>query len=126
MNHMLKAYKMADRQATAETDDPHMLVSVLFDELIRRVEGFLALQNGSTADLEKRNEHFGKALSILHALQSSLDFERGKDISDNLFRIYEYARQQLLVCLRSGKTDGLHTALDSLKEISSAWKAMKA
>ena len=126
MNHMLKAYKMADRQATAETDDPHMLVSVLFDELIRRVEGFLALQNGSTADLEKRNEHFGKALSILHALQSSLDFDRGKDISDNLFRIYEYARQQLLVCLRSGKTDGLDTALDSLKEISSAWKAMKA
>ena len=123
---MLKAYKMADRQATAETDDPHMLVSVLFDELIRRVEAFLALQDGSAADLEKRNEHFGKALSILHALQSSLDFERGKDISDNLFRIYEYARQQLLVCVRSGKTEGLDTALDSLREISSAWKAMKA
>ena len=99
MNHMLKAYKMADRQATAETDDPHMLVSVLFDELIRRVEAFLALQDGSAADLEKRNEHFGKALSILHALQSSL---------------------------RSGKTEGLDTALDSLREISSAWKAMKA
>ena len=125
MNHMLKAYKIADRQATAETDDPHMLVCVLFDELIRRVEAFRVLHDGASEDLEKRNEHFGKALAILHALQSSLDFERGKDISDNLFRIYEYARQQLLVCVRGGRADGLDTALDSLKEIRTAWKAMK-
>ena len=116
---------MADRQATAETDDPHMLVSVLFDELIRRGRRSWRFRMGHQRTLRSETNILERPCPF-DALQSSLDFERGKDISDNLFRIYEYARQQLLVCVRSGKTDGLDTALDSLKEISLAWKAMKA
>ena len=37
-----------------------------------------------------------RALTIIYALQSSLDFEQGGEIAENLFRLYEYARQQVI------------------------------
>ena len=38
----MKAYHQADREAAAESESPHEMISVLFDELIRRMEAFKA------------------------------------------------------------------------------------
>ena len=37
----------------------------------------------------------------------SLDFEKGGEIANNLFKLYEYSRYQLLDCLQSGEMGGL-------------------
>jgi len=67
------------------------------------------------------NEHFVRALTILYGLQSSLDFENGGEIADNLYRLYEYARQQLLLTARGEDMAGVSAAIDAMENIREAW-----
>ena len=47
---------------------------------------------GDEISLRKRNDAYARSISILHVLQTSLDFENGEEIADNLFLLYEFAR----------------------------------
>ena len=121
----MKAYHQADREAAAESESPHEMISVLFDELIRRMEAFKAnMLDDSKEKIEDRSQHYGRSISLLHALQMSLDFEKGGEIANNLFKLYEYSRYQLLNCLQSGEMGGLEVSIASLKEIREAWQKM--
>ena len=78
----MKAYHQADREAAAESESPHEMISVLFDELIRRMEAFKAnMLDDSKEKIEERSQHYGRSISLLHALQMSLDFEKGGEIA---------------------------------------------
>ena len=69
---------------------------------------------------------FSRALTILYGLQSSLNFDEGGEIAENLFRLYEYARQQLLTTSRDGHTDGAIKAIDAIEGIRDAWRQIDA
>ena len=98
------------------------MIAVLFDELLRHMRLFVSeIEEGSIAT-DSSSEHFSRSLTILYGLQSSLNFEQGGDIANNLFRLYEYARQQLLSAKQGKELDGLQTAIWSLTEIQSAWE----
>ena len=102
------------------------MISVLFDELIRKMEQYRSsLQAGKDKD-DERNASYARSLSILHVLQSSLDFEQGGEIADNLFRLYEFARQQLLSSFRNNAPERLDAAISSLTEIRNAWHQINA
>ena len=118
---MMQAYQNADRNAAAESDDPHALVALLFEELLRHMRLFVATFEDDKADSDVRSQHFSRALTILYGLQSSLNFEQGGDIAENLFRLYEYARQQLLSASRTKDSTGTHAAIDALQDIRDAW-----
>lgn len=118
---MMQAYQNADRDAAAETGDPHALVALLFGELLRHMRLFVTMSEDGNENSESRSKHFSRALTIIYGLQSSLDFEQGGEIVENLFRIYEYARQQLLSASRTNDTAGTHAAIDALQDIYDAW-----
>ena len=117
---MLKSYQMAEREAAAESGDAHMLVATLIDELLRRMNRYV--DSFETESSEKRSEHFARSLAILHSLQDCLDFENGGEIAENLFRLYEYSRQQLLMSLKSKDVSGVRSSVGFLSEINDAWK----
>ena len=120
----LQAYRSVERQSAAESEDPHAMIGALFDELLRRMNLFSQNLDGDEAALTIRNESYARALAILHALQSCLDFEKGGEVAENLFRLYEFARQQLLASFRSGTAERISLAITSLTEIRDAWKMM--
>ena len=116
------AYQSVERQALGEADDPHFVVLMMFDSLLKSMALFhenIAAYEGNT--LELKSESFARALTIIYALQSSLDFEKGGSISSNLFQLYEYSRQQLLSDLRTKDGEGTKTAIQLLTEIRDAW-----
>ena len=116
------AYQSVERQALGEADDPHFVVLMMFDSLLKSMALFhenIAAHEGNT--LELKSESFARALTIIYALQSSLDFENGGSISDNLFQLYEYSRQQLLSDLKTKDGEGTKTAIQLLTEIRDAW-----
>ena len=80
----------------------------------------IILGGHANADLQ----HFARALTIIYALQSSLDFEKGESIATNLFQLYEFARQQLIADLSKGEADGTPKAIDALTEIRDAWETI--
>ena len=118
---MMQAYQNADRNAAAESEDPHALVALLFEELLRHMRLFVATLDDGSADSDVRSHHFSRALTILYGLQTSLNFEQGGEIADNLFRLYEYARQQLLSASRTNDCAGTHAAIAALQDIRDAW-----
>ena len=118
----MQAYRNADRDAAAESDNPHALIAVLFDELLRHMRMFAAEIEAGSIDKESSSEHFSRSLTILYGLQSSLNFEQGGDIANNLFRLYEYARQQLLSAMRLREVGGTMAAIDALENIRDAWR----
>ena len=118
----MQAYKNADRNAVVESDSPHALIAVLFDELLRHMRGFASEVESDELKKNDPSEHFTRSLTIIYGLQSSLNFEDGGEIANNLFRLYEYPRQQLLNTMRTRELVGTHAAIDALENISEAWR----
>ena len=117
-----QAYEDIERQSINEADDPHLVVSVLFKELLKSMTLFVGnidLKEGG--DLNVKSKHFARSLTILYGLQSSLDFEKGGPIAENLFQLYEFARQKLIDDLGQGKAEGTPQAINLLGEIKGAW-----
>ena len=121
-----RAYQNAERQAFAESDDPHALIAILFDELLRQMKHFAREAKDSSGKSLEQSEHYSRALTILYGLQSSLNFEEGGEIANNLFRLYEYSRQQLLNTTQSENATGLKAAIESLDVIRDAWQQLGA
>jgi flagellar protein FliS len=125
-NHVTQAYQNAEMQALQETDDPHKVILTMLEALVKSMTVFelnVDLRNGG--DSELKSKHFARALIIIYALQSALDFEKGGEISNNLFQLYEFARQQLMADLNKGFANGTPDATRALKEILEAWQSLK-
>jgi flagellar secretion chaperone FliS len=124
-NNITQAYQNAERQALEEMNDPHLIVLTMFDALLKSMQTFevnIDLKNGGNSEL--KSKHFARALTIIYALQSSLDFEKGESIATNLFELYEFARLQLIADLSKGESDGTPKAIHALSEIRDAWEAI--
>jgi flagellar protein FliS len=122
MKKMMHAYTNSDREAVAESNDPVAIVALLFDELIRNMQEFVRQSSAEDMNSEARSKHFSKSLSIIYALQSSLNFEEGGEISNNLFRLYEYSRQQMLQDWKEKTTNRTEHAITILDDIRNAWQ----
>ena len=121
---MTDAYQTTERDALVQTEDPHQLVLIMFDALIKSIEVYVGNLDVKTADLELRSKHFSRALTIIYSLQSSLDFEKGGEIAENLFKLYEFARQRLMDDLKQGECEGTVQAINCLADIRDAWEEM--
>jgi len=119
---VIDAYSNSEKHAAVESNDPHLVILVLFEELLKCMRSFDEMMRAAEPDKKECASHFSRSLTILYALQSSLDFEKGGEIANNLFRLYEYARQQLLSAKRGKELAGLQTAIWSLTEIQGAWE----
>lgn len=121
VNKMMQAYTKSDHQTVAESNDPVAIVALLFDELIRAMQDFITHSDKDTGKKEIQSRQFSRSLTIIYALQSSLNFEDGGEIATNLFKIYEYSRQQLLKDWKDHTTDGTEKAIIALDDIRDAW-----
>ncbi|MGC6454440.1 MAG: flagellar export chaperone FliS [Candidatus Puniceispirillaceae bacterium] len=121
---ILNAYKNANREAVVESDDPQALIMILLDELLRAMRSYVNLVGESDSDEARKSDHLTRSLTILYGLQSCLNFDEGGEIADNLFRLYEYARVQLLNSSQTGETDGTQVAISAVSEIREAWSIM--
>jgi len=121
---ILNAYKNANREAVAESDDPQALIMILLDELLRAMRGYVTLLDKENNDETRKSDNFTRSLTMLYGLQSCLNFDEGGEIAENLFRLYEYARVQLLNTSRTGEIEGTQTAINAVTEIREAWSSM--
>ena len=72
-------------------------------------------------DRMKVSDKQARAMSILFALESSLDFDKGGDISVGLAQIYREARRLLLVGAKERSADPVDQARAIVAEIADAW-----
>jgi len=121
---ILNAYKNANRDAVVESEDPQALIMILLDELLRAMCSYANLVEKDKSNEARKNNHFTRSLTMLYGLQSSLNFDEGGEVAENLFRLYEYARVQLLNTSQTGQIDGTQVAISALTDIREAWSIM--
>ena len=124
-SNITQAYQNAERQALEETNDPHLIIMTMLDALVKSMQIFvdnIDLKNGGNAEM--KSKHFSRAISIIYALQSSLDFEKGGDIANNLFQLYEYGRVKLIEDLGKGVANSTPQAIEVIASIRDAWEEM--
>ena len=122
---ILNAYKNANRDAVVESDDPQAMIMLLLDELLRAMRAYVSGVSHNDSKEMRKNDQFTRSLTMLYGLQSCLNFDEGGEIAENLFRLYEYARVQLLHASQTGEIDGTQVAISSISEIREAWSTME-
>ena len=123
-NKFINAYKNANREAVAESEDPQALIMVLLDELLRAMRAYVTIVEKQDDAKARKNDNLTRSLTIIYGLQSCLNFEEGGEIAENLFKLYEYSRVQLLHASATGETVGMNAAIQAISDIREAWSMM--
>ncbi len=119
-SRIAKSYVEVERQNLKDIEDPHLIILKLFDSLLNSINNFIE-SSKNDEKMEFRSEQFSRALSIIYALQSSLDFEKGGEIANNLFTLYEFSRQRLIEDFKNKTSEGAKQSSEMLYEIRDAW-----
>ncbi len=116
------SYRRVQEDAARVPADPHGIVQFTLTELERSLRVLAASRDAGRA---LPDTHLTRALTAIYILQSSLDFEAGGEISDNLFTVYEYCRQQVLATFRPDATTArLDLAASQIADIAAAWASI--
>jgi formate--tetrahydrofolate ligase len=83
------------------------------------------LQEKPASGSEVFSKVCSKSLTAIYILQSSLDFEKGASIAENLFKLYEYVKYQIIAVSKKDEEANLENAVMIVAEISETWKAIR-
>ncbi len=92
---------------------------MLFDGLIASLSD--AEGHFERNDIKGKNASIGRANKIIIGLQSALDFEKGKELSQNLSDLYDYCIRRLLKANIRNDVEGIVEVKGLMNEIRSAW-----
>lgn len=115
-------YRMLDLQSRVASASPHGLVGLLYEELLRSLDLIIAKHaQGKTI---AGDTYLAKALSILVALEGSLDFTNGGDLAPLLRRIYRSATRGLNEAARNDDIAKIVDSRAAISDIAYAWQAL--
>jgi flagellar secretion chaperone FliS len=115
-------YRALELASRVESASPHGLVALLYEELLQSLD--LAIARGRKGGVLMGSPGIAKALSILVALEGSLDPERGGDLATTLARIYRSAARTINEAARNGSAERLSEVRSAISDIAYAWAAL--
>jgi len=101
---------------------PHKLIEMLYDGVIKNLN--LAKVFIDQLNYEKKAEHVNKALAILNSLRAGVDQERGGEVAENLYDLYDYCYRTLFAASSKNDPAGVSEVLELIETVSSGWKEM--
>ncbi|MEM8576939.1 MAG: flagellar protein FliS [Pseudomonadota bacterium] len=123
MNLAQGMYRRSAGPLAQPASDPHEIVAVTLRQLLRSLQVLEAAQrNGHPF----KSDVLNRALTAIFILQSSLDFERGGQIAQELFALYEFCRHHVFKAWRGEEGARLEEAVFAMSEILEAWEAIGA
>lgn len=115
-------YRMLDLQSRIASASPHGIVGLLYEELLRSLD--LIVAKHVQGKVIAGNTHLAKALSIIVALEGSLDFANGGDLAPVLYRIYRSAARSLNEAATDNDIGKIAQVRDAVSDIAHAWQAL--
>jgi flagellar protein FliS len=115
---------MLDLQSRVASASPHGLVGLLYEELLRSLD--LIVAQSARGKAIAGNAYLAKALSIILALESSLDFANGGDLAPVLNRIYRSAARTFNEAAKEDDIGKIEEVRSAISEIAYAWQALSS
>jgi flagellar secretion chaperone FliS len=116
-------YRSVDLASRTGGADAGGLVAVLYGEVVRALRS--AAWAAQNARFDIKSERVTRAIAVLFALESGLDFDRGGEVSKTLARLYQGARGQLVDASLGNDPAPFLSVADTLEEIGAAWNTAR-
>ena len=118
MSYGIKAYKAVGIKDDLAVADPHRVIQLLMQgalENMAKAKGCILRK-----DFAGKSESLSKAMTIIAALRGSLDMDAG-DISENLYSLYDFMQNHLILASREKSIEKIDDVLELLVTIKGAW-----
>jgi flagellar protein FliS len=115
-----QTYKSVSVNTTVDAANPHKLILMLYDGLLRHLRlGKAYMQKG---DLGQKASSLSKAISIIdQGLRASLDDDKGGDIAKHLRMLYDYSERQLVHANARNDVATLDEVINLFEPLRAAW-----
>ena len=116
-----RSYELQEANFVENIEDNHEIVRLIFKELRKHL---IIIVSDEEIELSKQARHYAKAHTALHLLLSSLDSEKGGEISENLAGLYLYVQQQLIEGRDREGFKGDPNIVEIVTDLLEAWEKM--
>jgi flagellar protein FliS len=117
----LNAYK----QTSVKTASQGRLVVMLYDEAIKQMDIARDELSKDKKHFDKIHNAISKTQDIITELMASLDFEKGGEISRNLYNLYMFFNRQLVQANISKNIQPLIEVRQFMSDLREAWVAIE-
>lgn len=118
-----KQYQKMNVETSVADASPHQLIAMLLEGLVSRLamaKGFIQRE-----DYEGKSKCLGSAITIIGALQDSLDMDKGGDIAVNLDRLYLYMTRRVFAAGVANDYEIIDEVIGLVKTIKEGWDGIK-
>ncbi len=112
-------YKAVHLQADIDAANPHRLIQLLMQRLLTNL--IQARSHMETQTTNKKGELISQSISIIDCLRTSLNFDAGAVVSENLENLYNFMIRELLLSNMNDDLEQLGTVIGLVGEIKGAW-----
>ena len=116
-----RSYELQEANFVEQIEDSHEIVRLILKELQKNLR---ILVTEGKIELSKQARYYAKAHTALHLLLSSLDPEKGGEISENLAGLYLYVQQQLIEGRDREGFKGDPNIVEIVTDLLEAWEKM--
>ena len=124
-NASMKQYINDDIAAKTTSLSPHKIIEEVLKDLKKNMETLAYSIDHEPVISSIKSNSFSKSLTAIYILQSSLNFEEGEEIAENLFNIYEYCKDGIMKGFTKKNSKFVYDAIPPIDEILSGWQQIK-
>ena len=121
-NVSMKSYIETEIQAKTLDTNPHSIIKEVLIELKKNMETLAYSIDNEPIISSIKSNSFSKSLTAIYILQSSLDFEKGGDIAQNLFDLYDYCKRGIMKGFTTRNSKLIYDSIPPIEEILDGWK----
>lgn len=120
----LNTYKNVGLESGVAAADPHKLILMLYQGALLAIAS--AKNQMMRKQIAAKGASISKAIKIIdEGLKACLDVKAGGEIGKNLFDLYDYMNQRLLIANLKNDTAILDEVSGLLGELKSAWESIR-
>ncbi len=122
MSYGINAYKSVGVKNDLAVADPHRVIQLLMQgalENMAKAKGAIDRKDYAT-----KSQTMSKAMTIIAALQNSLDMKVGGEVSQNLWSLYDFMLNHLMMASRESSIQKVDDVLEIMLKIKSAWDSI--
>ena len=124
-NASMKQYLNDDINAKTSSLDPHKIIEEVLKDLKKNMKTLAYSIDHEPVISSIKSTSFSKSLTAIYILQSSLNFDEGSEIAENLYRIYEFAKDGIMKGFTKRDSKLIYEAIPPIDEILDGWKQIK-
>ena len=124
-NASMKQYINNDIAAKTSNLNPHKIIEEVLKDLKKNMETLAYSIDNEPIISSIKSQSFSKSLTAIYILQSSLNFEEGNEIAENLYKIYEFCKDGVMKGFTKRDSKLVYEAIPPIGEILDGWKQIK-